>query len=89
MSRYKAQLVAKDFCQRFGVDYTDTFTLQILFALGVVKGDDIIIEQADVKNMYLNAWMHDDENVLMDIPRFYRLFCKLPKVFKKLIEEGK
>jgi hypothetical protein len=96
ISRYKARLVAKGFRQQFGVDYTDTFaptvrpaTLRILLALGAAKGDDIIIEQADVKNAYLNAWMHDDEVVLIDIPKFYELFRQLPEAFKKLIREGK
>jgi len=72
----------KGFHQQFGVDYTDTFaptihpaTLRILLALGAAKGDDIIIEQADVKNAYLNSWMHDDEVILMDIPKFYQLFA--------------
>jgi len=63
--------------------------LRVLLALGAAKGDDIIIEQADVKNAYLNAWMHDDEKVFMDIPKYYRLFRQLPAHFWKLIEEGK
>ena len=96
VSRYKAHLVVKGFHQQFGVNYTDTFTptvcpatLRILLALGAAKGDDIIIEQADVKNAYLNSWMHDDEVVLMDIPKFYQLFRQLPEEFKKLLKEGK
>jgi len=96
VSRYKACLVAKGFHQQFGVDYTDTFsptvrpaTLRILLTLGAAKDDDIIIEQADIKNAYLNSWMHDDEVVLMDIPKFYQLFPQLPEEFKKLLKEGK
>jgi len=96
ISCYKACLIAKGFCQQFGVDYTDTFTLtvrpatlRILLALDATKGDDIIIEQADVKNAFLNSWMHNDEVVLMDIPKFYQLFCQLLEAFKKLLKEGK
>jgi len=49
-------------------------TLRILLALGAANGNDIIIEQADVKNAYLNAWMHDDKIVFMDLPKFYKTF---------------
>ena len=69
------------FCQQFSIDYTDTFaptvcpaTLQVLLALGAANDNNIIIEQADVKNAYLNAWMHDDEIVFMEIPKFYEIF---------------
>ena len=96
ISYYKACLVAKGFCQQFRVDYTDTFaptvcpaTLRILLTFGATKGDDIIIEQADVKNAFLNSWMHNDKVVLMDIPKFYQLFCQLLEAFKKLLKEGK
>jgi len=96
VSRYKARLVAKGFRQQFGVDYTDTFaptvrpqTLRILLALGAANGNDIIIEQADVKNAYLNAWMHDDEIVFMEIPKFYELFRQHPEKFKQLAKSGK
>jgi len=64
-------------------------TLRILLALGAANGNDIIIEQADVKNAYLNAWMHDDEIVFMEIPKFYELFRQLPEKFKTLTKSGK
>ena len=96
ISRYKARLVAKGFRQQFSVDYTDTFaptvrpaTLRILLALGAANGNDIIIEQADVKNAYLNTWMHDDEIVFMDLPKFYETFRRLPENFKRLTKSGK
>ena len=60
-----------------------------MLALGAAKGDDIIIEQANVKNAYLNLWMHHDEVILMDILKFYQLFRQLPEEFKKLLKEGK
>jgi hypothetical protein len=96
ISRYKACLVAKGFRQQFGVDYTDTFaptvrpaTLRVLLALGAAKGRDVIIEQADVKNAYLNAWMRDDEIVLMDVPQYYTAFRRFPPEFDKLVKAGK
>ena len=33
--------------------------------------------------------MHDDEVVLMDIPKFYKVFRQLPGAFKKLLKKGK
>ena len=96
ISRYKARLVAKGFRQQFGVDYTDTFaptvrpvTLRILLALGAANGSNIIIEQANVKNVYLNAWMHNDEIVFMELPKFYEIFHRLPERFKTLAKSGK
>jgi len=94
--QYKARLVAKGFRQQFGVDYTDTFaltvcpaTLRILLALGAANGNNIIIEQANVKNAYLNAWMHDDKIIFIELPKFYESFCRLPEKFKKLANLGK
>ena len=85
---YKARLVAKGFRQQFGVDYTDTFaptirsaTLRVLLALAAAHEGNIIIEQADVKNAYLNAWMHDDKVVLMELPDLYTTLRKLPPPF--------
>jgi hypothetical protein len=96
IASYKAHLVAKGFRQQIGVDYTDTFaptvrpaTLRILLTLGAANGNNIIIEQADVKNTYLNAWMHEDEVVLMDIPKFYEMFHPLSEKFKRLAKSGK
>ena len=89
ISQYKACLITKGFCQQFSIDYTDTFaptvcpaTLRILLALGAANRDNIIIKQANIKNAYLNSWMHHDEVVLMDIPKFYKLF-------RQLLKEGK
>ena len=53
--------------------------LQVLLALATAHKGDIIIEQADVKNAYLNAWMKDDETVFMDLPELYSDLRKLPK----------
>ena len=56
--------------------------------LAAAHEENIIIEQADVKNAYLNAWMHDDEIVLMDPPELYTTSCEIPKHFHKLIHDG-
>ena len=92
---YKARLVAKGFKQQFGVNYTDTFaptvrsaTLQVLLALAAAHKGDIIIEQADVKNAYLYAWMKDDETVFMDLPELYSDLRKLPKPVNNASRNG-
>jgi hypothetical protein len=64
-------------------------TLCILLALGTANGDNIIIEQANVKNAYLNTWMQDDKIVFMDIPKFYTHFCQLPPKFEHLVKDRK
>ena len=33
--------------------------------------------------------MHNDEVVIMDIPKFYKLFCQLPEKFKRLTKLGR
>ena len=96
ISHYKACLITKDFHQQFGIDYTDTFTLtvcpatlRILLALGAAKGDDIIIKQANVKNAYLNSWMHNDEVVLMDIPlKVLSTFSSAPREVSEAYRGG-
>jgi hypothetical protein len=81
--RYKAQIVAKGYKQRFGIDYTETYaptvrpaTLRILLSL--VAQHDAIIHQADVKNTYLNAPLQNDEVIYMQLPPKYLKHRKLP-----------
>jgi len=64
-------------------------TLRVLLVLGAANGNDIIIEQADIKNADLNAWMHDNEIVFMEIPKFYEIFRQLPEKFKRLTKASK
>jgi hypothetical protein len=61
----------------------------VLLALATAHKGNIIIEQADVKNAYLNAWMHDDEVVLMDLPELYTSMRRLPKSFDDASRNGK
>ena len=60
-----------------------------MLALAAAHDDNIIIEQADVKNAYLNAWMKDDEIVLMALPELYTDLRKLPKTFNEASQNGK
>lgn len=86
---YKARLVAKGFKQQFGVDYTETFaptvraaSLRILLSIAASHG--AAIEQADVKNAYLNSSLKENEIIYMQFPPFYHRFCNLPPEFEKL-----
>lgn len=90
ISKYKARLVAKGFTQVHGVDYLETFapvvklpTLRALFAVGASKG--AVIQQADVKNAYLNAMLR--ELLFMELPPEYKRFRQLPliKVKNRLV----
>ena len=74
--RYKARLVVQGFLQRFGVDYTDTYSpvakfvsIRIILALCVQLG--LLIHTMDVDTAFLNADL--DENIWVKIPEGTRL----------------
>lgn len=86
VDRYKARLVARGFSQRFGFDYTDTYspvvkmtTLRILLSLANQEGWHV--HQMDVKCAFLNGVL--DEQVFMRQPSGFErggsLVCRLNK----------
>jgi hypothetical protein len=89
LDRYKARLVAKDFKQRYGIDYDDTFspvvkmaTIRIILSILVSKGWSL--RQLDEQNAFLHGYL--EEEVFMEQPPVYEdsskpgYVCKLDKV---------
>ena len=93
--KYKARYVAKGFCQRAGVNYTDTYaptaklsTLRVILEFAVQRG--MPIHQFDVISAYLNS--------KLDVPIYIRqppgfeqnpaLVCKLNKAIYGLKQSG-
>ena len=75
IKRYKAWLVAKGCSQRFGIDYSDTFSpvvryssIRLVFALAVHL--KMYLHQIDISSAYLNNEIHHD------------LYLRQPQMFK-------
>ncbi|TYK10665.1 Beta-galactosidase [Cucumis melo var. makuwa] len=87
LDRHKARLVAKEFTQTYGIDYSQNFspaaklnTVRVL--LSVVMNKDWPLYQLDVKNAFLNGDLV--EEVYMSLPpgfeaQFGQQVCKLQK----------
>jgi len=87
VNRYKARLVAKGFHQKFGCDYSETFslvvkpiTIRIILTLAVTHHWSI--QHIDINNAFLHVSLHED--VYMTQPPGFEsvdspLVCKLHK----------
>jgi hypothetical protein len=64
-AHYKARLVAKDFSQIPGIDYTDAYTHVVKHSsihtfLSLVDMHDYELEQLDVKTTFLHGDLEED-----------------------------
>lgn len=71
LDRYKARLVAKEFKQRYSIDYEDTFspvakaaTIRVILSIVVSRGWSL--RQLDVHNAFLHGFL--EEEVYMQQP---------------------
>jgi hypothetical protein len=65
IDRYKAQLVAKGFKQRYDIDYEDTFSPVVKIAtvclvLSLTASQGWCLKQLDVQNVFLRGVLEDE-----------------------------
>ena len=58
-------------------------SLRILLSLAASKGLEVVIEQADIKNAYLNAFLNNDKVIYLSLPPYYELFHSIPSELSK------
>lgn len=86
INKYKATLVAKDYTQQYGFDFTETFSplikpsiVRLVLTIGLYKGWNI--SQLDINNAFLNGIL--EEEIYIKQPPGYEqntnLVCKLNK----------
>jgi hypothetical protein len=98
VDKYKARLVAKEFTQKKGDDYFDTYspvarliTIRVLIALAV--SHDLLIHQMDVKTSFLNGEL-DEEIYMKQLEGFVthgqeNMVCRLRKFLYDLKQAPK
>ena len=92
IDKYKARLVAKGYTQKYGLDYTETFSpvaklTSVKVFLAIAAKHNWFLEQLDVHNAFLNGNL--DEDIYMSLPpglsiqgetnQGQQLVCKLNK----------
>jgi len=77
IERYRAQLIARDFTQQEGIDYSETFspvikqtTVMLLFSIAVSRGWKI--HQLNIHNVFLNGVIVEDV-YMKQLPSFVDL----------------
>ena len=85
LTKYKARLVVKEYRQKEGLDYFDTYSpvtritsIRILIALAAAH--DLKIHQMDVKTTFLNGEL--EEEVYMEQPKGFMIPDKEKKVYR-------